>query len=214
MMITALAAKDLGVFGEVFEIEEADLLEVIQGKLADLEKSGELQNHQAKIARKTQEIIERPNAVAGITHTTKPRTFIYDPSITLTSDIADHEGRVFAAKGERINPLNYRSMTKPLLFIDGDEGDHLTWAFSQIKLHPQAKIILVKGAPLQIMQEMGMQVYFDQHGKITNKLGITQVPAKVTQQGDYLQIEEVKADVEALVEARHQTMPPAQKVAS
>lgn len=206
-----LQAKDLGTFGEVFTIAEADLLEVIQEKLNHLEASGGLREHQEKIATRSRESIERPKAVAGITHTNKPRTFTYDPSITLTSDIADHEGRVFATKGERINPLNYRSMTKPLLFIDGDAGEHLTWAFSQLKAYPQAKIILVKGSPLKIMQDMGIQVYFDQFGKITNKLGIVQVPAKVTQAGDYLQIEEVKADIEALVESRHQTMLSSQK---
>lgn len=196
LITTALQAKDLGTFGEVFEVEEADLLEVIQAKLKHLEAFGGLKEHQEKIATRSKQAIERPQAVAGITHTNKPRTFTYDPSITLTSDIADHEGRVCAKKGEHINPLHYRSMTKPLLFIDGDQGDHLTWAFTQLKQYPQAKVILVKGAPLQIMQDMEIQVYFDQYGKITNKLGIVQVPAKVTQAGNYLQIEEVKADTQ------------------
>lgn len=216
MMIAVLAAKDLGTFGEVFEVEEADLLEVIQAKLKNLEASGGLKEHQEKIAARSKQAIERPQAVAGVTHTTKPRTFTYDPSITLASDITDHEGRVFAKKGEHINPLNYRSMTKPLLFIDGDQSDHLTWAFGQLKQYPQAKVILVKGAPLQIMRDMGIQVYFDQYGKITNKLGIVQVPAKVTQAGNFLQIEEVKVDtdMQIQIEARHQAVASAQKVAS
>ena len=71
-------------------------------------------------------------------------------------------------------------MTNPLLFIDGDESIQLTWAFRMLKIHPLAKIIFVKGAPLKIMEEIGLTIYFDQHGGITKKLGITQVPAIVT----------------------------------
>jgi conjugal transfer pilus assembly protein TraW len=73
-----------------------------------------------------------------------------------------------------------------------------------LKIHPLAKIIFVKGAPLKIMEEIGLTVFFDQHGKITKKLGITQVPAIVIQDGKHLKIEEVKADADLLVEMRLQ----------
>jgi conjugal transfer pilus assembly protein TraW len=95
-------------------------------------------------------------------------------------------------------------MTKPLLLIDGDAAEHITWAFLLLKRYPLAKVILVRGAPLQMMRDRGIPVYFDQHGKITQKLGISQVPAIVTQEKDHLKIEEVKADVSELVAIRHQ----------
>ena len=101
----------------------------------------------------------------------------------MTKDLKDHQGTVFYQKGQRVNPLETRALTKPLLFIDGDESLHLTWAFLMLKRHPLAKVILVKGASLQIMRELGIQVFFDQAGKITQKLGIRQVPAIVTQEG-------------------------------
>ena len=95
-------------------------------------------------------------------------------------------------------------MTKPLLFIDGDESIQINWAFSMLKKYPLAKIVLVKGAPLKIMEEVGLSIYFDQYGKITQKLGITQVPSIVTQDKEHLKIEEVKADAGELVEMRLQ----------
>ena len=196
--------KDFGVVGEVFPIQERNLIEVIQAKLLKLQADGKLETYNQQIQAKVKSQIERPAPVAGITHTVKPRTFTYDPSITVAADLKDHQGTVFHRKGERVNPLHFRSMTKPLLFIDGDDSVQITWAFRMLKKHPLAKIILTNGAPLKIMEDIGLTIYFDQHGKITQKLGIVCVPAIVTQEGEVLKIEEVKADVDELVEMRLQ----------
>ena len=196
--------KDLGVFGALFPIEENNLIEVIQAKLLKLQKEGTLEQHQQTIKNKVKKQIERPAPVEGIIHTVEPRTFTFDPSITVTNDLKDHQGTIFHHKGERVNPLKLRELTKPLLFIDGDVPEHITWAFSILKNHPLAKVILVKGAPLQMMKDLGIQVFFDQFGRITHKLGIKQVPAIVTQDDLLLKIEEVKADAATLVAARHQ----------
>lgn len=196
--------KDLGTFGEVFPIQEKNLIDVIKTKLLKLQEEGMLDSYNQKIQTNIKNRIERPAPVKGVTHTTKPRTFIYNPSITLIADLKDTPGTVFHRKGEKINPLHYRSMTKPLLFIDGDESIQISWAFSMLKKYPLAKIVLVKGAPLKIMEEVGLSIYFDQYGKITQKLGIKQVPAIVTQDKEHLKIEEVKADAGELVEMRLQ----------
>jgi len=198
------AFQDYGIVGEVFPIQEKNLVDVIQAKLLKLQADGKLESYNQQVQAKVKSQIERPAPVAGIVHTITPRTFTYDPSISVTTDLKDSHGTVFHHKGERVNPLEYRSMTKQLLFIDGDEPIQLTWAFRMLKIHPLAKIIFVKGAPMKIMKEIGLTVFFDQHGKITKKLGITQVPAIVIQDGKHLKIEEVKADADLLVEMRLQ----------
>ncbi len=43
------------------------------------------------------------------------------------------------------------------------------------------KIILVKGAPLDLQQRFCQEVFFDQFGVITTKLGIKHVPAMAFQ---------------------------------
>lgn len=207
LLFQDLCAKDLGVFGTLFPIEENNLIEVIQTRLAKLQQEGTLEKHQQNIQSKVKKKIERPQAVEGIIHTVQPRTYTFDPSIIVTQDLKDHQGTVFYQKGQRVNPLESRGLTKPLLFIDGDESSHLTWVFFMLKRHPLAKVILVKGAPLQMMKDLGIQVFFDQFGKITQKLGIKQVPAIVTQDGLLLKIEEVKADSETLVATRIQEKP-------
>ena len=190
-MAQADLLRDYGVAGSTFEIIEEDLLEVIESKLKTLEAEGSLQEHQKKIAKQAQEKIKRPKPVEGIQHTTKARSFTYDPSITVPYDLKDHQGTVFHAKGTKVNPLDYMSLSKPLLFIDGDNQPQVEWVLAQDSQSPQALIILVKGSPFELMEQLDRSVYFDQEGALTKKLGIFQVPAKVTQQGKHLLIEEI-----------------------
>jgi conjugal transfer pilus assembly protein TraW len=187
-MTQAELLKDYGVVGATFEIIEEDLLEVIGQNLRKLNEDGSLQKHQQKIALEAQEKIKRPKAVAGIKHTTKPRSFIYDPSITVPYDLKDHQGKVFHAKGAKVNPLDYKPLTKPLLFIDGDNQPQVEWAMTQPSA---AQIILTNGSPFELMEKIDRPVYFDQEGVLVKKLGIQQAPAKVTQQGKHLLIEEL-----------------------
>lgn len=196
LTVTTLTnAKDLGTYGELFPILELNLVEVIQSKLTKLEQDGSLKTYQAQVQSKVEAKLKRPTAVSSVVHTLKPKTFTFDPSITVTADLKDHKGQVFHKKGEVVNPLHYSSMTKPLVFIDGDELKHIEWALKVLKKYPLAKVILVKGEPLKLMDELGITIYFDQFGKITQKLGIGQVPAIVFQDNNLLKIEEVFPDV-------------------
>ena len=64
---------------------------------------------------------------------------------------------------------------------------HVVWAAQQ-----PGKIILVKGAPLALEKQYHRWFYFDQAGLLTRKFAITQVPARITQFGKMLKIEEIK----------------------
>lgn len=193
-MAGAAEAVDLGVMGEVFPILEQDLIEVIMQKLQKLQADGKLEVYQQQIQARVKNGIERPNPVKDVVHTQTPRSYTFDPSIVVSKDLTDQNGNVFYKKGTKVNPLTIRPMTKPLLLIDGDETDHLTWAFKMLKTYPLAKIIFVKGAPLKIMKEIGLTIYFDQQGVICQKFGIKQIPALISQKDDLLFIQEMKAE--------------------
>ena len=190
----AAEAVDFGVMGEVFPILEQNLIEVIMQKLQKLQADGKLEVYQKQIQDRVKNGIERPNPVKDVIHTQTPRSYTFDPSIVVTKDLKDQNGNVFYKSGTKVNPLTIRPMTKPLLLIDGDSTDHLTWAFKMLKTYLLAKIIFVKGAPLKIMKEIGLTIYFDQQGVICQKLGIKQVPALITQKDDLLLILEMKAE--------------------
>lgn len=184
---------DLGVYGEVFPIQEKSLLDVIKAKLLALQESGVLETHQKAIADKTKKKVMHPDPVVGVHKTTKPRSFTYDPSITVPYDLKDHQGTVFHHKGTKVNPLDTHTFT-PFLFVDGDDPEQVAWAVKEHQLainNHKPKVILVKGAPFDLSKEIGLPVYFDQSGALVKKFGIGQVPARVSQQDKVLLIEEL-----------------------
>lgn len=186
--------KDLGVYGEVFSIREKSLLEVIQTKLQALKESGTLENHQKAITAKTKDKVIHPDPVAGICKTTKPRSFGYDLSITVPYDLKDHQGKVFHQKGTKVNPLDTHAFKTPFLFVDGGDSEQVAWAIKEHQLamnNHKPKIILVKGTPFELSKKLNLPVYFDQSGVLVKKFGISQVPARVYQQGKLLLVEEL-----------------------
>lgn len=178
-------AQDLGVFGETFEIAEEDFLQHMMSKLQKMNLTGELKIAQNQIQEKIRRNIAHPKAVQGITKTEKEREFKFDPTITVTQDLADHNGKIFARAGEQFNPLDHVKMT-PMLFIVGNNNKHVSWALKKIEdrkifRHDFAKIVLVKGSPLDLQEKLDRPIYFDQQGFLTKKLGIEHVPAIVFQ---------------------------------
>jgi conjugal transfer pilus assembly protein TraW len=187
LLVSTLSAKDLGCHGELFPIQEESLLEVIKKRLLKMQESGTLETYQRQLAEHAKRKALNPEPVK-IQHTKIPRTFYYDPTLTLFEDLEDHEGRIFAKKGERANPLEIIPLTKELLFIDGEDEPQVNWALSRTL---SSKIILVKGQPLKMEERHDRSFYFDQLGFLTQTLGIKQVPARVFQEGNRLKIEEL-----------------------
>ena len=183
-------ARDCGTHGVLYLIEEEDPIQLIQQKLKMLEKNGELERHNHILQKKGKAAVERPKPVAGITRAIKPHTFYYDPSYIVQNDLTDHQGRVFIKKGTKVNPLETVSLSHTLLFFDGDDEEQKNFAKEKLQQGP-LKLILTKGAPLALSEELKTPVYFDQGGVLTKKLGIKHVPALVTQEELRLRIEEI-----------------------
>ncbi|HUX79583.1 MAG TPA: type-F conjugative transfer system protein TraW [Alphaproteobacteria bacterium] len=185
------AARDCGTHGVIYPIEEEDPIVLIQQKLKAMEERGELKLHNIELQKKTKVAIERPKPVEGMTRASEARVFYYDPTYVVKEDLKDHTGRVFYKKGTKINPLETISLSKGLLFFDGDDPDQKAWAQGEIQ-KGLVKLILVKGEPLVLSEEMNVPVYFDQGGFLTKKLGIRHVPSLVTQERLRLCIEEIQ----------------------
>lgn len=174
--------KDKGVYGELFEIEEKDLLEHVTSRLKDLEEKGELKWIQDGIQKRIMKNIEEPRDIDGIIKTKEARIFEFDPTIEVTENLKDQKGRIFAKKGDKYNALNYITYSKTLLFIDGNDEEQIEWAKLKLLKHKNVKIILVKGKPLKLQERLKRPIYFDQYGIITKRMGIKQAPARVWQE--------------------------------
>lgn len=182
-------ARDYGQQGAVWPIAEPDLLQQIHARLTQLERTGETARLNEQLKQRTIARINRPQPVAGLVQASIDRTWRFDPTITVERDIADNRGRVIVAAGTRVNPLDTVPLRSPLVFLDGDEPAQLAWALKRFGSTP-AKLILVKGAPLELMKARQRRFYFDQGGTLVKRFGIRAVPASVEQQGRVLVITE------------------------
>lgn len=182
-------ARDFGQLGQTFPIAEADLLTTIEARLQRAQATGEMDRVNATFAKRVEAKVRRPVPVAGITAAEEPRTWDYDPTITLEREIRDHKGQLIAAAGQRINPLDFVSMRQSLVFVDGDDAAQLDWATKRYT-ELNAKIIFVSGSPIESMTSRKRRFFFDQEGRLTSKFGIRHTPAVVVQSGKLLHVSE------------------------
>ena len=181
-------AKDFGVAGHTWPIIEQDMLTYIKGKLTQLQKDGTIDAKNQELKQKTIAYVHKPYPVGGIGHTHKTRSWLYDPTLTVKKNIYDGDGRVFIKRGTTVNPLRHIPMTRTLVFIDGEQKNHVDYALS---LSGDVKIILVNGHPVKLMKQIKSPVFFDQKGSLTGRFAIKNVPATVKQEGLFLRITEV-----------------------
>ena len=189
---TGARAMDLGVIGPTYEISEPHLLQMIEQRLRAKERSGELGRLEAQVRERGIATVKNPPPVTGLRATETVRTFYFDPSFTLDRNILGPQGELLFAAGTRKNPLEVVSLSRHLLFFDARDPRQVGRARQLITLYQgRVKPILVGGAYLDLMQSWHLPVYYDQQGLLTRRLGITQVPALVSQDGLRLRIDEL-----------------------
>lgn len=179
--------EDYGVRGHLFNIAEDSILEEIMAKLQLAEKDGTLEKLQLEFTNKVKERVLRPLSVANITKAAKDRSWTYDPSYTQDTTIIDDKGQVIVAAGTTVNALDKLKWGEPLILIDGDDDEQIKWAAKQI-----GKLVLTKGAPQEVAQQLKRPVYFDQGGLFCHRFKIESVPAIIEQENKLLRVREVK----------------------
>lgn len=185
-------AKNLGIAGQVYPIQEEDFLQFMLHHLETMQQNGELGKLQNQFRDHVEKHSSRPHPVDHISKTVEPKHWNVDPSITVPYDLKDQEGRVFARAGTTINPLHYVSIHNAMLFFDGDDAKQVVWAEKlNKKLSGKTKLVLVNGSVLEQENIFHQPIYFDQAGRLTTRFHIQHVPAMVAQEELHLKISEV-----------------------
>lgn len=188
------AAADLGTLGPTYPVQEESLLDMIHKRLAEKERSGEIARLLERAKSRAVDAITNPKPIHGIKAAEVARTFYYDPTFTLERNVLDASGKVLFAAGIKKNPLEVVAMSKHLLFFDARDKRQVKRARELIDTyHGRVKPILVGGSYLDLMKSWRIPVYYDQHGLLTRRFQITQVPAIVSQEGMRLRIDEMVA---------------------
>ena len=192
LYVTPLCAevKDLGVFGTTFPIQEKNIITVLKSKM-ESEQGKELLS---KIEDKRKKVVSekhyQPKAVEGIVPTQRKNSYLFDPSISLSHDLSDHQGTRFYKSGDPLNPLEHMTLSKEYVFIDGTRPKQVQWALKK-QQHTNSMIVLVKGDPLKMIEEHQTQLYFDQEGAMVRRFQLTHVPCVMHQEGKMLRITEL-----------------------
>ena len=145
-------AKDLGVRGALWPIEEPDLLLEIETRLEAMKASGELARMRREALARARERVEAPGRVSGVVPARVRRTRLFDPSVRVERDVFAHDGNLIAARGARLNPLDTHPLTRDLLFIDGTRPVEVAWALSRER---PSVIVLLAGRPLDLTRAHG-----------------------------------------------------------
>jgi conjugal transfer pilus assembly protein TraW len=192
---SVVQATDLGTIGPVYPIGEPHLLDFIRQRLQEKARSGELKKLEQQARTRGVEAVAHPKPVAGIKPAETARTLYFDPTFTLDRNVLDDKGSLLFAAGTRKNPLEVVALSKHLLFFDARDLRQVTRARELIAFYRGRKVpvkpILVGGSYLDLMQSWRMPLYYDQQGLLTRRLGITRVPALVSQEGLRLRVDEL-----------------------
>ncbi|MEG0867109.1 MAG: type-F conjugative transfer system protein TraW [Hafnia sp.] len=184
----SVSAADLGVWGDIYPVQEQSMLGLIQQRLGDMQASGELAEKQQQFKERVIENTLRPVPVNGLVTDTESHTHYVDPSITVAQDMADDKGQVFARQGQRINPLDTVPLASTLYFIDGDDKRQVAWMAQQTPPTVNYKVILVGGNIKEATTALNTRMYFDQQGVLSQKFALKYIPAVVSQEDQRLKV--------------------------
>jgi len=192
--ISVLEAKNFGIFGQAFPIEEQNLKRGLQEKASHLSQS-DVEKRSQLLGEKIKKEGLLFKKISWIEEASHYHSFFYDPSISLEEDILDADGNILFKKGMKLNPLEHVTLDSGLLFFDGNNPKHIDWAESQTG---EFKWILIGGDPLNLQEDKEHPVFFDQGGFYSKKFQVKHVPCRITQSARALLVEEIPIQKEKL----------------
>lgn len=194
--LSSAQATHLEAIGPVYPIGEEDALQMILKRLEDKAKSGELEALKQAGIQRSLNSIKHMKPVPGIQTVSVRSQRLIDPSVTYQQAVTTDEGRIVVPAGTTINPLDVMPFSKVLVFFDGRDQAQVA-AVKHLLAKPAARPvmpILVAGSWLELSRAWKTQVFYDQQGVLTQRFGISAVPAVIRQNGRRLQIDEIPAE--------------------
>ncbi|WP_367190272.1 type-F conjugative transfer system protein TraW [Burkholderia sp. Ed8] len=187
-------AEDLGVVGPTYPIAEHDAIAMLKHRLVELQANGGLAAIERRARQRALHDITSLPPVPGISTVSEYSSRLIDPTVTYAKPVTNDEGAVIVAAGTRINPLDIVTLHERLVFFDGRDASQVKAVQAlAARSGDSIKPILTAGAWLELTKSWKRQVYFDQQGRLSQRFGITRVPAVISQRGNQLLLEEEPA---------------------
>jgi len=191
--MTASTDPDLGIRAEYYDIAEADLILEMQRRVAGIDWSTKRQVAIDDFWRNKSDFIDLPVAEEN-------REFEIDPSVRVTQDIQDADGKVLVYAGETFNPLDYIPLTKTVVVFRGTDPAQLAYATEiagQVRAEGRGVILLTTTVDTSqgwnsihgMEQDLRSPVYLLQ-ADLAQRFQLQHVPSTVNSRGNRLVVNE------------------------
>ena len=179
-------AVDLGNFGAMYPIAEPDALAEMKAKAARVDWKKYLDRE--KLTRKVREY--RPKDLERLPAAGRDRAFLADMTYTLDMDIPDGKGGILYPKGYTFNPLDFVTLDRTLVIIDGSDARQVEWFRKSAWRGDVKSMLLLTGGNWYKVQEKLKRPVFFADKRLVAKLGLKAVPAVALQKGRYMEVRE------------------------
>ena len=179
-------AVDLGTFGAMYPIAEPDALAEMKAKAARVDWKKYLDRE--KLTRRVREY--RPKDLERLPAAGRDRTFLADMTYTLDMDIPDGKGGILYPKGYTFNPLDFVTLDRTLVIIDGSDARQVEWfRKSAWRGDVKAMLLLTGGNWYKVQEKLKRPVFYAEK-RMVAKLGLKAVPAVAVQKGRNMEVRE------------------------
>jgi len=170
----------LGAYGPTAEVQERNLLEEIQERLAEIDWE-EKQRQAVANFWNNQEFFELPKATAD-------EEWYIDPTIRVVEDIVNPRGDVLAHAGQVVNPLHQATANLAIYIFDGQDIEQVEWLIHELSTaETPAQTMLITSRldrqngweHLEVIRGMFRQEVYLLPEEIISKFQITALPALV-----------------------------------
>ena len=182
-------AKDLGVFGAVYDIAEKDALKEIEEKAREVDINRAINT--GDLARKVKNYTPEDLKDVNLPPARQERTFFVDMTYNLDRDIADERGNVIYPKGYEFNPLDYVTYPAVIVILDGKSQRQVAWfRGSEYSKDLKTKLLITDGSHAELSKALKRPVFYVSQVMV-GVFQIKAVPSVVRQKGTLMEVKEI-----------------------
>jgi conjugal transfer pilus assembly protein TraW len=182
-------AKDLGVFGAVYDIAEKDALKEIEEKAWEVDVNRIV--NKGDLARKVRNYTPGDLKTVKLPPAHQDRTFLVDMTYTLDLDVADEGGNVIYPRGYTFNPLDYVTYPGVIVILDGKSRKQVDWFIgSEYSKDLKTKLLITNGSHAELSKALKRPV-FHVSQVMVGIFQIKAVPSVVRQKGTLMEVKEI-----------------------
>ena len=185
--ITAKGEKDFGTYGNVYDIAENNVLDLLMARSEEVDWEYEIEEAYKRSLKNLPTFTFK--------QATENKTYLKTAEIVLQDDIRDSENNILVKKGEAVNPFNV--MQYPYRDVIFDATDKRQWEIAKQIMEKSDKPVILSTTTLENLPEL--LEYFKQRvflldQRIVDRLEITELPIASEQYGKDFLITVYKVD--------------------